>query len=55
MTPYMAPLVGRAAEVLNHWSQAPTTFASFTLWKKMLEFIKQSVDVDDGGKYVPSF
>lgn len=52
MTPYTGPLVGRATEVLNHWSQAPTNFESFVLWKKLLEFIKQSSDLDDGGKSI---
>lgn len=49
VTPYMAPLIGRAAEALDLWSQAPTTFPHFELWRKILGLVKQSVDVDDGG------
>ena len=45
----MGPLIGRAAEALDLWSQAPATFNLFELWRKILGLLKQSVDVDDGG------
>jgi hypothetical protein len=50
MTPYLAPLIGRAAEILDSWSQAPEAFDHFDLWTKLMGLIKRSVDVDDGGE-----
>ena len=50
MTPYLAPLVGRASEILDSWSQAPEAFDHFDLWTKLMGLIKRSVDVDDGGE-----
>lgn len=51
MTPYLAPLVGRAAEILDSWSQDPETFDHFDLWTRLMGLIKRSVDVDDGGEF----
>lgn len=48
----MAPFIGRAAEALDLWSQAPTAFTLFELWRKIIGLIKQSADVDDGGACV---
>lgn len=50
MTPYMAPLVGRAAEIADLWAQSPEDFEDFELWLRILTLIKQSIEVDDGGE-----
>jgi hypothetical protein len=50
MTPYLAPLVGRAVEILDSWSQAPEAFDHFDLWTRLMGLIKRSVEVDDGGE-----
>ncbi|KIM29205.1 hypothetical protein M408DRAFT_120332 [Serendipita vermifera MAFF 305830] len=55
VTPYMAPFVGRAAEALDLWSQAPATFALFELWRKIVGLIKQGADVDDGAFWRDEF
>lgn len=47
MAPYMRPFLDKAVERMNEW--ASDGFANPVVWQAILELIKQSAEVDDGG------